>query len=138
MEKRFVGAELVGLTEKGFAEVELEECFVPNRVCPKFTAVLTLGASPFDAALLFSPRLSSSATLVILTPRSTLTLPCFRLHVFRRHVNTYKRLSWPGKNPGRSPFNCSSKTMRSLHTLHFANAAGGGVVGSSQVCEERR
>ena len=136
MENEFNGAAASELVVKGLAEVELEEGFVPKIISPKFAAGFGTGTSDFVSALALSFRLSFGATSVILVPRNALTLPSLRLHVFRRHANTYRRLSCPGKDSGRSPFNCRSKTMRSLHILHFANAAEGGLEGSSHVLEE--
>jgi hypothetical protein len=138
VENGFDGAALFGLVENGFAEVEVEDGFVPNNVSPKFISDVEIGVSPSNCDLAFPFRLSFAATSVTLMPLRAFTLPSLRLHVFRRHVITYKRLSCPEKNSGRSPFNCRSKTMKSSHTLHFANVAEGGVVGSSQVWQEER
>lgn len=123
--------------EKGLSEVELEDGAVPNKVSPKFVAGLDFADSLLDPNVASSFRLSFAATSVVLMPRSARTLPSFRLQVLRRHARTYKRLSCPGKNSGRSPFNCRSRTVRSLHTLHLAKAADGGQVDSSQVWKQR-
>lgn len=112
--------------EKGLSEVEVEDGAVPNRDSPRFVGILDVGVSPLNPSLPYSFRLALDATSVILLLRSALTLPSLRLHVLRRHAKTYKRLSCPGKNSGRSPFNCRSKTIRSLHDLHFAKVADGG------------
>ena len=116
--------------ENGFAEDELDEGFAPNRVSPILITGLEGNASAFDSAFMLSFFLSF-ATSDILIPRNARTLPSFRLHVFRLHDNTYNRLPWPGKNSGRSPLSWRRRTMRSLHTLHFASEADGGVERSS-------
>lgn len=133
VENGFNGAVVFEVVEKGLSEVDLEDGAVQNRASPRFVAGLDIEDSPLDPNLACSFRLSFAAISVILTPRSAFTLPSLRLHVLRRHARTYKRLSCPGKNSGRSPFNCRSKTVISLHTLHLAKAAEGGQVGSSQV-----
>ena len=116
--------------EKGFAVEELLDGFAPKSDSPNLTSgfggwVRGFVSVGFD---FFSLATNSD----ILTPRKTLTLPSLRLHVFRRQLSTYSRLSWPGKS-GRSPFNCRSKTIRSLQTLHFARATDGGEDGSTHV-----
>ena len=127
-ENGFEDPELEELVENGLAEEEADDDFAPNRVSPKlvvgFAACFSALSSVFEVSFL-------SFATVILTPRKALTLPSFRLHVFRRHDSTYNRLSCPGKNSGRSPFSWRRRTMRSLHTLHFARVADGGVDGSS-------
>jgi len=118
--------------EKGFAEA-LFAGFTPNKLSPKpfctwtgcFKASLN---SVFDCSFV-----SFTGTSVALTPRMERTLPSLRRQVLRLHENTYSRLSCPGKNSGRSPLSCRSKTIGSLHTLHFASAAEGGLEGSSHV-----
>lgn len=116
--------------ENGFAFV-LELGLAPNNASPILTAGFEAATSGF--AVLFSLFSFGVATSVILVPRNTLTLPSLRLHVLRRHVNTYNLLSCPGKCSGRSPLSWRRRTMRSLQTLHFARAADGGVVGLSHV-----
>jgi len=136
-ENGFEGAVLV-FVENGFVEVELGNDFVPNKLSPKSIPDFGLATSPLEILVTSSCGLSLAVTSVILMPRSAFTLPSLRLQVFRRHVITYKRLSCPGKCSGRSPFNCRSRIMRSLQTLHFANAAEGGIAGSSQVWGKQR
>lgn len=109
---------------------EVDEGFTPKRDSPK--SFDCFGGCIPAISLGVVALLCLLATSVILTPRRTLTLPSFRLHVFRRQVSTYSRLSWPGKS-GSSPFNCSNTIIRSLQTLHFASAADGGEFGSIQV-----
>ena len=114
------------------SEVDFEEGFAPNRVSPILTAGFVGSRLAVESTWLLSFLFPLAATSAILIPRSTLMLPSLRLHVFRRHAKTYRRLSWPGKTSGRSPLSCNSKTIRSLHTLHFARAADGGFDGASQ------
>lgn len=129
VEKGFEDAEFDALVEKGFAEEVVEDGLAPNKVSPILTAGFAGCFSALGSVFVFS--FLSLKTSEIRTPRNALTLPSLRLHVFRRHDNTYKRLSCPGKYSGRSPFSWRSRTMRSLHTLHLASAADGGVDGSS-------
>jgi hypothetical protein len=121
--------------ENGFEEEELPAGFTPNKLSPIFAEVTIFICDCEDAGLdSASPvvfRRSLAEDSEIRAPRSTRTLPSLRLHDFRRQVSTYSRLSCPGKWPGKSPFNCNNKTIRSLHTLHFARVAEGGLVGSS-------
>jgi hypothetical protein len=138
-------AELKGLAvvvldvvENGFEEDELPAGFTPNKLSPIFVEVTTFicdcDDAGFDSASPVVFRRSLAEDSEIRTPRNTRTLPSLRLHAFRRQVSTYSRLSCPGKLSGKSPFNCNNKTIRSLHTLHFARVAEGGVVGFSHVC----
>lgn len=117
------------LVEKGFADEEEDKGFAPNRASPMLTAGFAGCFSALGSIFVFS--FLSFAISEILTPRNALTLPSLRLHIFRRHDSTYSRLSCPGKNSGRSPFSWSRRTMRSLHTLHFARVAEGVMEGSS-------
>ena len=126
-EKGFDCAELDVVVENGFAYEELDDSLAPNNVSP----ILTVGFAACVSALSSVLVLSFLKTFESRTPRNALTLPSLRLQVFRRHDSTYKRLSCPGKNSGRSPFSCRSKTMRSWHVLHLASAADGGMAGSS-------
>ena len=130
VEKGFEVIEPDPLVENGFAEETFDEGFAPNNVSPILTGGVAGLESAFGSALVFS-FFFSFATSEILIPRNARTLPSFRLHVFRRHDNKYSRLSWLGKNSGRSPFSWRRRTMRSLHTLHFARVADGGAKGSS-------
>ncbi len=116
--------------EKGFvAALVLGVGFVPKRSLPMFRRVGSVaGSSRSVKSLPFSLGLAFSSSALTRTPRNPRTLPCFRWHVLRRQVKMYSRLSCPGKCSGKSPFSCSSKLMRSLQTLHFANSRGGGVV----------
>lgn len=121
--------------ENGFDEEELAAGFTPNKLSPMFVEVKTFGCNckgvGIESTSPVAFRRSLAEDSETRMPRSTRTLPSLRLHVFRRHVSTYNRLSCPGKLSGRSPFNCSSKTIRSLHTWHFASDAEGGTAGSS-------
>jgi len=121
------------LVENGFAEAGFDEGLAPNNCSPMLITGFGTAASSFLMSVVFPSLLFGGAISEIRTPRNTFTLPSFRLQVFRRQVKTYNLLSCPGKTAGRSPFNCKSRTMRSLHTLHFARVAEGGAKGSSQV-----
>lgn len=92
---------LGGEVENGFEEEELLTCFTPNMLSPIFVEVTVFICDCEDADLDFaSPvvfRRSLAGDSEIRTPRSTRTLPSLRLHVFRRQVSTYSRLSCPGK-----------------------------------------
>ena len=131
VEKGFDAIELDLLVENGFPEEDLVEGLVPKRLSPILRGGFAGCNSVVAFVSVFLP-LSFGATVGTLTPRNTRTLPSFRLQVFRRHVRIYSRRSWPS-NSGSSPFNCSSRTIRSLHTLHLARAAEGGENGSSHV-----
>ena len=137
VEKGFVEVESDVDVENGFADDELAEGFTPNKLSPIFVEAVVLfcvlDAFVLGSGSFFSFRPSFAEISEILTPRSARMLPSLRLHVFRRQVSTYNRLSGPGNCSGRSPFNCNSRTIRSLHTLHRARVADGGMVGSSQV-----
>lgn len=117
--------------EKGF-EDEPFRGFTPNNFSPRplygSNGCFAIFSGSFGFSFLFF-----TGTSLALTPRITRTLPSLRRHVLRLHEKTYSRLSWPGKNSGRSPLSCKSRTMGSLQTLHFASAAEGGLVESSHV-----
>ena len=128
--------------------MELENGFVEDvpgiDVAPKRISPISPGASGFvcnwngicfDSTSPFFPPLSLAEVSNTVTALSARTLPSFRLHVFRRHINTYSRLPCLGKISGRLPFNCKSSTMMSLHTLQRASAADGGMDESNHVYE---
>ena len=87
--------------ENGFEEEELPAGFTPNKLSPIFVEVTAFICdcedAGFDSASPVAFRRSLAGNSEIRTPRSTRTLPSLRLHVFRRQVNTYSRLSCPGK-----------------------------------------
>jgi hypothetical protein len=87
--------------ENGFDEEELPAGFTPNKFSPMFVEEEVFTCDCEDAGLdSASPvvfRLSLAEDSEIRTPRSIRTLPSLRLHVFRRQVSTYSRLSCPGK-----------------------------------------
>jgi len=87
-----LGPELLP-DEKGFADDERICGFVPKRDSPRL--VVGFKGIVFSLSLASLSFFSLVTTSVIRTPRSTRTLPSFRLHVFRRHVKMYSRLSWP-------------------------------------------
>lgn len=127
---------LVGETENGFEEDEVPIGLTPNKLSPIFVEVIDIicdNEAGFDSPLLVVFRQSLAKASEIRTPLNARTLPSLRLHVFRRHASTYRRLSCPGNISGKFPFNCRSKTIRSLQTLHFTRAAEGGIAGSNQV-----
>jgi hypothetical protein len=98
----------------------------PMLGCGFFFSWISCFSGFFAAVMLLAP-------FAIRTPRMPLTLPSFLLHVFRRQLQMYSRLSCPGKWSGSSPLSSSSKVRRSLQTLHFANAPEGVDLSSSHV-----
>lgn len=120
------------MVEKGFAcGVDPAAGFTPKRASPSPVG----GGTATDRAGLSSLTSfcfgAGGASVVTLTPRRARILPSFLRQVFRLHEKTYNRRSWLGNRSGSSPFSWSSRTMRSLQALHFANAADGGFVGFS-------
>jgi hypothetical protein len=136
--KGLVDAVIDVEVENGFEEDEVPVGLTPNKPSPIFVEVMEFTCdreAGFDSPSSLRFRRSLTEASEILTPLKARTLPSLRLHVFRRQVNTYSRLSCPGKTSGKSPFSWRSKTIRSLHTLHLTRAADGGRAGSSQVYE---
>lgn len=84
--------------EKGFTK-ELLDGLAPKSISPSLAGFFTASTGSDSGSFLFS----FSGTSVTLTPRSARTLPSLRRHVLRLHENTYRRLSCPVKNSGRSP-----------------------------------
>lgn len=86
VEKGFEGLDEPVPVENGFADGKLDEDFAPKSVSPM--PVLPTGFGTVDCVFGadFS-FFSLDATSDIFVPRSTLTLPSLRLHVFLRHVN---------------------------------------------------
>lgn len=85
--------------ENGFEAEELPAGFTPNKLSPIFAEATTFICdcedAGFDSASPVAFRWFLAEDSEIRTPRSTRTLPSLRLHVFRRQVSTYSRLSCP-------------------------------------------
>jgi len=91
-EKGLVVVALDVVDENGFEDVELVIGFTPNKLLPIFVTAVRFDcdsdAADFELASSLCFCLLSIGEADILTPRSALTLPSLRLHVFRRQVST--------------------------------------------------
>ncbi len=90
VEKGFEFVELEMLVENGLVEVEVDNETPPNKAWPRAALEIT-GDCSISLVFVSFPLIFEGESEII-TPRKARTLPSLRLHVFRRHVNTYSRL----------------------------------------------
>lgn len=134
--KGFLAAEPETVVENGFALLEIGDGLVaPKSDAPRSCGGCVCGSIGDSSCIFRSFGCVFLSDLNLSTSLIALILPIFLVQDFFLHPNMCSLRSSLGKCAGKSPLSCSSKEMKLLQTVHFASFAGGGVFGSSQVCQ---